>query len=43
MLRISCGICKTESREVEHDLLKMENSSCKNVQANLKLVMKKVG
>ena len=32
MLRISCGICKTESREAEHDLLKMENSSCKNVE-----------
>ena len=34
---------KSKSREAEHNLLKMENDSCKNVQENLNLAMKKVG
>ena len=49
--KISCGImkskfkkvCTSNSREAEHNLLKMEKNSCNNVQENLKLAMKKVG
>ena len=34
---------KCKSREAEHNLLKMEKDTCKNVQWNLKLAMEKVG
>ena len=36
-------IQKSKSREAEHNFLKIEKDSCKNVQENLKLAMKKVG
>ena len=32
---------KSKSREVEHNLFKIEKDSCKNFQENLKLAMKK--
>ena len=35
--------CKSKSQEVEQNLLKMKQENFKNLQENLKLVIKKVG